>query len=158
MKHTNCYDQNDLAAYKCILKDTNTHKHYCLPSSTINTNESSKYKDIIVTLFPPPSRTHSGRGYNVYMGPKTIFDYVYWNDPNELLELLRLLLDSQRLGYTEHNNEIVCIVDSCEKSISFISIKLRKVHVIRQKKIDSGQFSKTPECCEGDERDLTKSV
>ena len=113
MKHPDNYSENDLAAYKSILKDTNAHKHYYLPGSRINTNKSSKYKEIIATLFPS-SRPRSGRGHS--MKPTTYVDYVHWNDPNELVERLRLLTGSQQAGHTGHNNEIVSILEELREA------------------------------------------
>jgi hypothetical protein len=116
MKHPDdrVYDELDLAAYKSILLNTNAHKHYYLPGAKVNTNKGSKYKDIISRLFPP-GRTRSGRGHT-YMEQKAKVDYVHWNDPNELVERLRLLVGSQRAGHTGHNNEIVSILEELREA------------------------------------------
>ena len=37
-------------------------------------------------------------------------DYVYWDDPNELVDRLRVLISSQHAGHTNHNNEIISII------------------------------------------------
>lgn len=37
-------------------------------------------------------------------------EYVHWDDPNELVERLRLLFASQRAGNTSHDNEITSII------------------------------------------------
>jgi hypothetical protein len=37
-------------------------------------------------------------------------NYVYWDDPNELVERLWLLVASQTAGHWGHNNEIVSII------------------------------------------------
>ena len=37
---------------------------------------------------------------------KDKIDYVHWDDPNELLDRLRLLMASQRVGNSGHTNEI----------------------------------------------------
>lgn len=34
-------------------------------------------------------------------------DYIYWNNPNEEIIRLRLLLTSQGAGHTGHLNEII---------------------------------------------------
>ena len=41
---------------------------------------------------------------------KDKIDYVHWDDPNELVQRLRLLIASQRVGNNRHTNEIVSIV------------------------------------------------
>jgi len=42
-------------------------------------------------------------------GVKT--DYVYWDDPNELVERLRLLIAEQSAGNLSHTNEIHSIIE-----------------------------------------------
>ena len=96
------YDENDLAAYKSILSDTNAYKRYYLPGAKVNTNKGLKYREIIARLFPP----RSGRG----------IDYVHWNDPNELVERLRLLVSSKRVGHTGHDNEIISVVEELREA------------------------------------------
>lgn len=102
MKHPEDYTQNDLSAYKSILQDTNAHKRSYSPNTRLNVNKSKKYKDIIARLFPP----RSGRG----------IDYVHWNDPNELVDRLRLLIESQQAGHTGHTNEIISIVEELREA------------------------------------------
>lgn len=38
-------------------------------------------------------------------------DYIYWDDPNELVDRLRLLIASQAAGNTSHTNEIFSIIE-----------------------------------------------
>lgn len=38
-------------------------------------------------------------------------DYIYWDDPNELVDRLRLLIASQMAGNNNHNNEIISIIE-----------------------------------------------
>ena len=95
----NVYNEDDLAAYKTILSDTNAHKMYYLPGTKINTNRGLKYKEIIARLFP----RRTGHGY---MEPKASVDYVHWGDQNELVERMRRLV-----GHTGHDNEIMSIVE-----------------------------------------------
>ena len=38
-------------------------------------------------------------------------DYVYWDDPNELVDRLGLLVASRAAGHTGHDNEITSIVE-----------------------------------------------
>lgn len=117
MKHPARYTKHDLKEYKSILAATNAHKQYHLPGANVIRNKSQKYKEIIAPLFPP-SRTRSGRGHTTttYMVPKTSVDYVHWDDPNELVERLKLLKASQRSGHTGHNNEIVSIVEELREA------------------------------------------
>ena len=37
-------------------------------------------------------------------------EYIHWDDPNELVNRLQLLLGSQAAGNPSHNNEIMSII------------------------------------------------
>lgn len=37
--------------------------------------------------------------------------HSYWNDPNELVDRLRLLIASKSAGHSGHNNEIISIIE-----------------------------------------------
>lgn len=41
---------------------------------------------------------------------KAHMDYVYWDDPNELVDRLHLLMASQAAGNSSHTNEIISII------------------------------------------------
>ena len=45
------------------------------------------------------------------MKPNTAIDYVHWDDPNKLVNRLRMLMASQSSGHTGHRNEIVLILE-----------------------------------------------
>jgi translation initiation factor IF-2 len=38
-------------------------------------------------------------------------DYIHWNDPNELVDRLRLLEASRQAGNNAHDNEILSIIE-----------------------------------------------
>lgn len=42
--------------------------------------------------------------------------YIYWNDVNELVSRLRLLVSSTSTGHTGHNNEIVSIIEELREA------------------------------------------
>lgn len=47
-------------------------------------------------------------------------DYVYWDDANELVQRLRLLMASERSGHTGHKNEILSIEkEQCDVVLSY---------------------------------------
>lgn len=60
----------------------------------------------------------SGRG----MADLKLFDknknatYIYWDDPNELVDRLRLLLSSKLSGHSGHNNEILSITEELKEA------------------------------------------
>ena len=43
-------------------------------------------------------------------------NHVYWNDPNELVDRLRLLIASQQAGHNNHNNEIMSIIEELKEA------------------------------------------
>jgi len=45
-------------------------------------------------------------------------DYVHWDDPNELVDRLRLLELSRQVGHNAHDNEMLSIIEElCEVGI-----------------------------------------
>lgn len=112
------YGQNDLKAYKSILIATNAHRQRYQPDSQINSNRGYKYRNIIQKLF---GKTGGG-GNSVHRASGLIYktvagvDYVHWNDVNELVDRLRLLIASQRAGHTGHDNEIVSIIEELREA------------------------------------------
>jgi len=93
------YTTDDLNTYKRILIQTSAH----LTSDGKKIKKGgNKFTDIIKPLFP------SGSGLSVKLQNKSL---VYWNDPNELVERLRLLLASQAAGNTGLSNEILSIYE-----------------------------------------------
>lgn len=62
------------------------------------------------------SLRHIGMGLPKYMLVKNSnVDYVYWDNPNELVDRLRLLLASQQAGNLSHTNEIMSIIEELKE-------------------------------------------
>ena len=94
------YTTDDLNVYKRILIQTSAH----LTSDEKKIKKGgNKFTDIIKPLFPS-----SGSGLSMKLQNKSL---VYWNDPNELVDRLRLLLASQAAGNTGLSNEILSIYE-----------------------------------------------
>lgn len=129
------YTHKDLDAYREMLLSTNAHKENYSDTGRIRRNESSmKYKKIISSLFPRRRRSihrkpTEGEGYwwqqPQLKKPQTsyktfnklgTFNYTYWDDPNELVDRLRLLVASQAAGHTGHNNEIISIIEELREA------------------------------------------
>jgi hypothetical protein len=99
------YDENDLKAYKDILNKTNAHKKGYTPDGQINRNSSLKYRGIISTLFPIK------KGSGMQWKSSGSRDIIHWDDPNELVDRLRLLVLSSETGNNSHTNEILNIIE-----------------------------------------------
>ncbi len=99
LKNPLIYSDNDLEVYKSILIQTSAH--LTLKSKKIK-KTGSKYKDIIRKLFP------SGGHLSMKLQKNNL---VYWDNPNELVDRLRLLLASKAAGNTGVSNEIISIFE-----------------------------------------------
>lgn len=106
------YNDDDLAAYKDILIKSNGHKKNYRFRGNVNRDSSLKYKHIISKLFP--KSLYGGKG----LITKTLSEEVpvYWNDPNELCDRLRLLVASAEAGSTVHKNEMLSILEELKEA------------------------------------------
>lgn len=101
-KNPKSYTPHDKITYKQILNQTSAH--LTVDGSRIKKG-GIKYENLIGKLFP------SGGGMK-YGGLKLQnHNLVYWNDINELVDRLRLLLASQAAGNTSLSNEILSIFE-----------------------------------------------
>ena len=48
-------------------------------------------------------------------------DYVHWDDPNELMDRLRLLDASHRAGNNAHDNEMLSIIEELREAALIIN-------------------------------------
>lgn len=102
------YNTEDLKAYKDILIKTNAHKRNYKYRGNINRDQSVKYRHVISKLFP--KLLYSGKG--LFIAKDTAQpDLAYWNNPNEIVDRLRLLAVSTETGNTGHRNEIINILE-----------------------------------------------
>ncbi|CAH0391309.1 unnamed protein product [Bemisia tabaci] len=103
----NIYNTADLETYKKILELTNAHLQGWKSTGNLASSNSSKYKQIISKLFMNKSKDKSG-GSLLPVNNNTI-DYLYWDNPNELVERLALLKASEAAGNYAHLAEIASI-------------------------------------------------
>lgn len=87
-------------------------------------SQESEYRPISANLSqsvpkptqrPRSTRLRSGKGVLLDFSRKKL-DYVYYNDINELIERLKLLISSQMAGHTGHKNEIVSILEELREA------------------------------------------
>lgn len=105
------YDSSELEIYKRILLDTNAHRRNYDPNNQLKGNRGYKYKEIISNLFDAP---HTGKGLMQVNLNKP--NYIYWDDPNEIVDRLRLLIASQQAGNNNHTNEIISIIEELREA------------------------------------------
>lgn len=99
-KHPQGYTPKDLNTYRTIVLETNAHRVGNMPQNQVKGNKGQKYREIVKPMLEEKQGT----------------SYKYWNDPNELVDRLRLLIASQEAGHSGHNNEIISIVEELKES------------------------------------------
>jgi hypothetical protein len=125
------YKQSDLDDYMDILNRSNAYRRHFNPEEQIQGSQGEKYRTIIKPYLakkgllktasipkpfskpPPPTRPlrrtqslqHYKKGGLLNLTDNKI-DYVYYDDPNELINRLRLLIASQLAGNDSVGNEI----------------------------------------------------
>lgn len=128
------YTKEDARNYANILNRTNALRKNFNPNLNIITSRNSKFKKVIEPLLTrePSSEEEEetesdsddnttsigkrqGMGILQRVSNKPI-DYVFWDDPNELVVRLELLLASQAAGNTSHNNEINSIIEELREA------------------------------------------
>lgn len=115
--------KDDLKNYKEILELTSAHKRGYQSQGQIKGHKHYKYMGIIKPLFESrlrtksmPSRSGSGYDMNMAVYNEKPIEYVYWDDVNELVDRLRLLIASKSAGNTDsHNNEILAIISELKE-------------------------------------------
>lgn len=110
------YRKRDLQNYRQILLNTNAHKRNYNPNAQIKGTKSFKYQHIIKNLFNYiPSAFKSGRGLlkSVDCGENSL---QYWDNPNELVDRLRLITSSTSVGHNNHHNEIISIIEELKEA------------------------------------------
>ena len=134
------YKPKDLDNYMDILARTNAYRRNHEPDGQVQGNSSLKYMTIIGPYLqkmgitkkknpiqalseafskpqPPYIQTRKRIGYRlITKNNKSNTDYVYWDNINELVDRLRLLMASTAAGHTGHQNEIISIVEELKEA------------------------------------------
>lgn len=118
----NLVSSADKLVYKDILHHTNAHKRDFNPRGQIRGDKGIKYRKIIKPLFSETlikyKKIKEKLGGNLpkLKKYKINTDIVYWDDPNELVERLKLLIASRDAGNTNHDNEILSIIEELKEA------------------------------------------
>lgn len=104
--------EDDLKSYKDILKKTSAHRINYDPRSKLRHSATFKYLKIIRPMF---IKQGSGLFDNMKVNNNEI-DYKYWDNPDELVNRLRLLVASKTAGHTGHDNEILSIIEELKEA------------------------------------------
>lgn len=112
----------DKLVYKDMLHYTNAHKRDFNPNGQIRGDKGIKYREIIRPLFSESLNNNTsivtkfGGSLPTLKKYKNNTDLVYWDDPNELVERLKLLIASRDAGNTNHDNEILSIIEELKEA------------------------------------------
>ena len=116
------YTEDDADAYTHILLLSSVHRKGFDPHQAIANTHLHKYKNVISPLFRRAVQrrrsqsggqgdsTTTGEGYKLVTDQAK--DYVYYSDPNELVDRLRLLVAAEQAGNNldHHRNEMETIL------------------------------------------------
>lgn len=105
----------DRKNYKTMLIDTNVHRRDFDPSKPIKSNKGQKYLEFIKPLFKEVT-IQTGDGIPMLKKWRKNVDFIYWDDPNELVERLKLLVASRDAGNTGLDNEIISIIEELQEN------------------------------------------
>jgi len=107
----------DRENYLKIMRKMNAYKKNYERDEDFKNKNSKKFKNFILPYIASPTKkrkSFSGEGillrYKIARR-NTLTNYVYWDDPNELVDRLRLLLAEQSAGNPSHVNEIHSIIE-----------------------------------------------
>ncbi|XP_067214604.1 uncharacterized protein [Linepithema humile] len=119
----------DKQKYKSILLSTNAHRRGHNAHLPVLGNKGYKYKHIITPLISKKGggvahldKRGVGRTLPKCNVPQTMtvtdnaVDYVHWDDPNELVDRLRLLDASRQAGNNAHDNEFLSIIEELREA------------------------------------------
>jgi len=109
------YTEDDKRKYKSILLTTNAHRRDYTEHSHLRSNRGYKYRYIIAPLLKGESTIGKGLPHAMTLNDNAI-DYVHWDDPNELVDRMRLLEASRQAGHNAHDNEMLSIIEELREA------------------------------------------
>ena len=117
--------ESDTRNYQQIVRASNDHRKNYKFNSSLRKGTERKVVDYLYPLM----EDKSGRGlFNVVSNAP--IDYVHWDDPNELVDRLRLLLASRAAGSNSYVNEIFSIIEELrEAEIIYRNSMLKKMQL-----------------------------
>lgn len=111
------YTEHDLNNYSSILTQTNVHRANYSAQGKLKSNRGYKYKNIISVITARVVKDHTPTQMETFASGSGIVltnskpDIIYYDDPNEIVDRLRILMASQAAGNNAHSNEINAIME-----------------------------------------------
>lgn len=112
--HPRDVEEDDLKTYAKIMQHTGLHLNKL---NKVKANKGVKYKNIIARLAGVPVQDVEDNPDTTIGGQLQLqhteapVRYVFWDDPNELVERLELLVGERDAGHTGLDNEILSILE-----------------------------------------------
>lgn len=97
-----------------IILNTNAHLKYHRSNMPVKNPASRKFINYISPHIKNDKHYGSGLlpiSMAIQKNSSSRIDYVYWDDPNELVDRLQLLVASRAAGNPSHDNEIMSIIE-----------------------------------------------
>ena len=112
---------DDLKNYRKILKLSSAHKRQYNKDEKIRIHNSNKFNNIIAPMFNITSKTGElikggSLPRHKIAKKRTTLVYVYWDEPNELIDRLYLLTAERSAGNPSHVNEIHSIIEELREA------------------------------------------
>ena len=108
------YTEEDKQKYKSMLLATNAHRRNHAEHGRLLSNKGYKYKYVIAPLMYG-KKVGSDIPCAMTLNDNAI-NYVHWDDPNELVDRLRLLNASRQAGHNAHDNEMLSIIEKLREA------------------------------------------
>ena len=124
------YTDEDTQTYRNLLLATNAYRRGRSELGSVLGNRGYKYKHVIAPLIGDvrkgrgvarnsariPRSTNNERIPRSMTVTDNAVDYVHWDDPNELVDRLRLLDASHQAGNNAHDNEFLSIIEELREA------------------------------------------
>lgn len=102
--------EEDIKNYRKIVSLTLADRKHYRSDTSIRESKDWKYTQFIL------DNSKLKRGDGIYNKIQKKIDYIHWNNPNELVDRLRLILASQAAGNNNHTNEINSIIEELKEA------------------------------------------
>ena len=117
----NLITKKDASIFQKIALDTNLLRKSFKPNTSFKTpSQHAKFDTYLRDLNPSNQlKNITGKGLPKFMIAKRnepSLDYKYWDDPNELVDRLRLLVAERSAGNNNHDNEIQAIIEELREA------------------------------------------
>ena len=114
---------NDAQYYQKIALDSNLVRKNSKPNTSFKKpSYHPKFDTYLRQLNPSNSLENMNKGvkglpkFMIAKGRERSLDYMYWDDPNELVDRLRVLVAERSAGNNNHNNEILAIIEELREA------------------------------------------